>query len=348
MPAPPVRYAPLACLLLVAAGCGRGGADQVGEAAPVETPAALVDWAHTHDGASLVVWDVAGDSAVVDVRGDVRRPVAGLTGLLLAAELARRAGRSLDTAAVLPASAVERRRLPGVDPPRPDARASSLAGLARRALAGDRAAADVLLSTLGREATGALPHRLGLDELDAPLPLGGLVLAWAPADRPGPREAQLASFLALGRPAQRDSAFARSRAYVKSPSYRAAERARLERGGLGLSPTDRRAAARATLPQGTARAYARLLARAVREDLVDADVSAAFLDLVPRPARDSLGERGGLRLGVAEGVVDGVVGAAAVAERGRGGRIAVLLADDGVQDASALLLDLARADSLGE
>ena len=329
------------------AGAFGGGTD----ATPPRTTEDLLAWVREHDGASLVVWDVAGDSAVVSIRPDAERPVAVLTGLLLAVELSRRAGRGLDTAAVLPASVVERRRLPGVEPPRP-ARASSLADLARRALASDRAAADALLWTLGREATDALPARLGLG-VEAPLPLDGLLLAWAPADRPGPRDSLVAAFLALDRASQRDSAFARSLSYVESPAVRAAEQVRLERDGLGLARDGRRAAVRATFPRGTARAYARLLAQAVRGDLVDAEVSACFLDLVTRPAADSLRGRGGRRLGVVGGGASGLVGTAGVFQTERGGRVAVLLLEDAPSAtappawARRLVRDLVVDDRLG-
>ena len=296
-------------------------------AASLREPADVLAWVRDHPGASLVVWDVAADSAVVAIRPDERRPVAGLTGLLLAAELVRRGGAGLDTATVLPASAVERRRLPGAEPARERAPAS-LADLARQALGADRAAADALLWTLGRRATDALPARLGLAALEAPLPLDGLLLAWAPADRPGPRETQLDQFLALDRAAQRDSAFSRSQAYVKSRAYRSAEQVRLERVGLGLSRDDQRAAAQATFPRGTARAYARLLARSARGDLLGPAASDVFLDLVARPATDSLQARGGRRLGVVGGGFPGLLGTAAVFQSGRGGRVAVLLVED--------------------
>ncbi len=305
------------------AGSIREGAEA---AEAMDTPADVLAWVRAHEGASFVVWDVATGSAVVSVRPDVRRPVAGLTGLLLAAELARRGGAGLDTATVLPASAVERRWLPGVEAER-DRAPVSLADLARQALGSDRAAADVLLWTLGREATDALPARLGLDDVEGPLPLDGLLLAWAPADRPGPRQAQVAEFLRLGRAAQRDSAFSQSQAYVKSRAYRAAEQVRLERGGLGISRDDQRAAARATFPRGTARAYARLLARAARGDLVDPGTSDVFLNFVARPATDSLRSRDGRRLGVVGGGFPGLLGTAGVYE-GRGGRVAVLLLED--------------------
>ena len=322
---------------------GLAGGDPTSEvAAALQTPGDLLAWVRTHPGASLVVWDVESDSAVVAVRPDAQRPVAGLTGLLLAAELSRRAGRGLDTASVLPASAVEQWRLPGAEDGR-GGRAASLADLARRALGADGAAADALLWTLGRGATDALPARLGLG-VEAPLPIGGLLLSWAPAGRPGPRDSLAAAFVALGRPAQRDSAFARSLAYVESPSVRAAERARLEQEGLGLTPDAQRTAARATFPRGTARAYARLLARAVRGDLLDPETSARFLRLVSHTAPDSLRGRGGRRLGVVGGEISGLVGRAGVLQAGRGGRVAVLL----LEGAPSAVLDHLAQTGLGE
>ena len=298
------------------------------EARALRTPDDLLAWVRAHpERASLVVWDVGSDSAVLTVEPARERPVAGLPALLLAAELARQSVAGVDTARLVPASVLSRLRLPGVERER-DGGAVSLGALARRALGADRVAADVLLDRLGREAVEAVPVRLGAPEIEPPLPLGGLFLSWAPADGPGPRRAQVESFLALGRSAQRDSAFAHGRAFVTSPAYRAAETARLERDGLGLSRARQREAARLSFPRGTAEGYARLLVRAARGELADAETSSRLVELVTRPATSALQAKGGRRLGVVGGGFPGLTGTAGLLQTARGGRVAVLLLED--------------------
>ena len=225
--------------------------------APDAPPRAeLVPAVEAAGGASLVVLDLARDSVLVAVRPDARRPAPGLSALVtaLAAEGlpdgVRRAPR--------PASALAARRLPGLEPARQDTGAWSLDRLLDAALTGDRAAADEALAVVGRPAAEAAAP----DGAEAPVPVGGLWLAWAPSRRgsdTAPDDLALA-FLALPRAAQRDSAFFRDRAFRNSAALRAAETMRLEREGLGMTPERAAAAAAATLPQGTARAYARLLA----------------------------------------------------------------------------------------
>ena len=129
-------------------------------------------------------------------------------------------------------------------------------------------------------------------------------------------------------PAQRDSAFARSLAYVESPSVRAAEWARLDREGLGLTHGDRRAVARATFPHGAARAYAHLLA------------------FVTRLAMGSLRTWGGRRLGVGGREFAGLVGTGGALQTGRGGRVAALLVEDAPDAASPHLAQTGLDTSL--
>ncbi len=282
----------------------------------LQSPDDLRAWVREHEGASLVVWDLAADSAVVSIRGEARRPAMALPALLLVAELARQsAAGQLDTADVVPAAALQ--PLPGLEPPSADTTTPSLATLARGALGGHRAASDALLTTLGREAVDRAPGRMEADDLDAPLPLAGLFLSWAAA---GPDS--LDGFLRLGRDRQRDWAFHAAAAFSRDGADH------LGRRGLGLTRDEQRRAARATFPRGTAVAYARLLARAARGDLIDSETADRVVDLVTRPASDSLRARGIERVGVVGGGFSGLIGTAGFTGGPEGGRVVVLLAED--------------------
>ncbi|MEM7787219.1 MAG: hypothetical protein AAF594_05760, partial [Bacteroidota bacterium] len=139
-------------------------------AATLDSPEALLAWVRAHpEAASLVVWD---DSVqTLAVAPEVARPVPGLPVLLLGAEVARQAAAGLDTTAAVPAGTVAERRLPSIDAPGPEP--ATVGALTQAALAGDRASADALLALLGRDAVEATPDRLGVPELEAPLPVGG-------------------------------------------------------------------------------------------------------------------------------------------------------------------------------
>ena len=246
----------------------------------LETADALGAWIAAHpDRASLWVWDLDTGETLARAAGDRARPVAGLTALLLAAEYARQADAGLDTTYRVSGSALERRVLPGVEPAHAGTDALALPALVRTAVQGHRPAADELLRIVGRRDAEAISARLGLPDLDAPLPVGGLQLAWSPAQWAGgttPAE-QAERFARLPRAAQRDSAFARDRSFQSSAAYRSEEMARLERHGLGLTEAETHTVAARSFPRGTARDYADLLARAFRGTLLSPSVSARVL-----------------------------------------------------------------------
>ena len=257
-------------------------------------PDSLLAWVEAHPGqASLVVADAGG--RVRAVAPDAPRPLAALDRLVTLSVYARQAAVGLDTAAAVPGAKLERRLLPREDPGGAPA-GRSVAGLARAAFA-ESVAADELLDLVGRGNVEAEADRLGLDP---PLPWGGLRLAWAP-EVPWAwptRDAQARAFATLPDAARRDSVLARARLYLNSDRYRSAERRRLERGGLGLSPAVRDSVAQATLPRGSAAAVAALLRRLGLGDGADAE---AF--------RDALGMADGVAVvGGREGGVVSVAG----------------------------------------
>ena len=213
------------------AGVSRLAADAVAmregraEAATLDSPEALLAWIRAHpERASIVVWE---DSArVLAVAPEAVRPAPGLPVLLLGAEAARReASLALDSLTV-------------------------------PALAGDRAAADALLRALGRPAAEAVPDRLGVPDLDAPVPLDGLLLAWS--------EQAGGDVEAVPHAAWRDLAFVRDARLLADDPNGTVDGGR--RGGLGLSLDQQRSAASVGMPRGTAEGYARLLRQALAGD----------------------------------------------------------------------------------
>ena len=261
-----------------------------GDARGLEAPADLRAWVEAHpDRGALVVWDLAGDSAVLAL-GDVGapRPAVALPLVEVVADLEAEGPP-------VPAPALQ--KLPGVERGASDSAAVPLADVARRALRGDRAAGDALLHRAGA-GTGAVP-------------LDGLFLAWAGG---------LDAFVRLRAPERRARAWALSRRLRGDAAFRDSVEARLRVRGLGLGLDDQRRAALASFPRLRADSLARSLAHLVR-------TSRPVLEAATDPATDALRARGGRRLGVIGGGFPGVQSAAGVVTREGGGRVAVLLLD---------------------
>jgi len=275
------------------------------------------------DAVSVLVWNMDTGVDLVDWKADRVRPVAGLTALLLAAEYARQAENGLDTTYQVPASVLERRRLPVIEADPEDLGALAMPALVRAAVRGHRASADELLRILGREGVEETPRQLDLTGVEPPLPVGGLLLAWAPAQWASsttPAE-QAARFARVDRSAQRDSAFARERAFQNSAAYRAEETSRLQLHGFGLAEDEIRTAAGASFPRGTARAYAELLTRSADSALVSPSISARVLNSLRSSRSDSVQ--------TATGAIVGLAGAAALAVTDDG-QIGVVLMVEGL------------------
>ncbi len=285
----------------------------------------LLAWITAHpDVASLVVLD--GDSVQLAVSPATTRPVVGLPTLQLAAELSRRADAGLDLSVIVPGSVVEKQRLPELEPDVPAGDALTLASLARAALEDDRAAADALLLTLGRADVDMLPQTIGLDSLDAAVPIGGLMVAWSSGRMALSPADELAAFLNADRAAQRDSAFARSLALDNSPSFRAELTARYRHSNLRLTARNQRRAALATFPLGRALAYGRLLSRA----------DGTFLRLVTSQAPSDIASQGITRIGVHVGSGPALRSVSGLASRENAANRAVVLS---LSDAPQAVLD---------
>ena len=253
---------------------------------------------------SVLIWNPDTRVELAAWNAERVRPVAGLPALLLAAEYARQADNGLDTTYQIPWSVLERRRVPGIEAELPDLGALSLPALVRAAVRGHRPATDELLRILGRDGVEAIPRQLELTDLEPPVPVAGLLLAWAPAQwAQGTTPAEQAKrFARVGRAAQRDSAYARERAYQNSAAYRAEEVSRLELHGFGMTDAEIQEAT-SSFPRGTARAYAELLTLAANGELVSPRVSDRMVRSL-RPSRsDSVRSATGAIVGLAGAAV---------------------------------------------
>ena len=291
-------------------GCARLFANQRAmqegseDARALTSPTALVDWIAEHpEQASLVVRDVGG-GVLLDVNGGRPRPVAGLPALWVAAEWAERAASGrLDTTAV-PPERLAVRRLPGTGAVA-DTAAMSPSALVERMLNGDRAAESVLLDRLSTDAVAARARRYGAEP---PVPFEGILLAWQAGDTTAANAGLLARRLA------------------QEAAYREAALQELRDEGFRLTLDEQRRAAAASLPEGTAMAYARLLADALVDSLASPEASALFLDALAAP--DSLG--GAFRFGSKGGGFPGHLALAAWVQPPTAGpgRVAVLILED--------------------
>lgn len=274
------------------------------EARALTSPTALVDWIAAHpEQASLVVRE-AGGEVLLDVNGRTPRPVAGLPALWVAAEWAEQAASGrLDTTAV-PPERLAVRRLPGTGAVA-DTAAMGPRLLVDRMLNGDRAAESVLLARLGPDPVAVRARRYGVEP---PVPFEGILLAWQAGDTMATNAGALARRLARDAP------------------YREDVIQEFQDEGFRLTLNEQRLAAAAALPQGTAAAYARLLADALVDSLASPEASALFLDALAAP--DSVG--GTVQFGSKGGGFPGHLALAAWVQppNASSGRVAVLMLED--------------------
>ena len=276
----------------------------VSDAHALASPADLLAWVEAHpEHASLVVLDADGTERVA-YTADRPRRVPSLPDLWTVAAWAQHPRLQLPGAGprephVLP-EMLDVRRL---EPAPATADTLSVSALIGRTVAGDGAAASLLLAAVGpaRADTQAAAY-----ESEGPLPLEGLRLAWAEGDAAG-----TTSHLLSGR-------------LAGDARYREEARARFASGTEALSLREQRAVAAASFPRGTARGYARLLTDALGRRLGTPEVAERFLDATALPSSDSL------RLGAKGGGFPGHLAFAAWSEApgASGGRAAVLLLND--------------------
>ena len=294
----------------------REGADEAREMA---SPDDLLAWIAAHpEQASLVVVDGRGD-ALLAHEPDRPRPVAALPVLWTVATWAQNprvrpvGGNPADSA--FSAALLDAYRLtggpyaPAASPPLP---ADSLV---TRAVRGDPVAASALLGALGPARVAELANRYGSE---VPLPFGGLLLAWADGDRSGASAPLL------------------SRRLAEDALFRTDRRAHFASGDAALSLREQRAAAAASFPEGTASAYAQLLADALAGPALSHEADLSREVALPREAAGrflratEIPSRGPLRVGAQGGGFPGHLAFAAWAEspHGPGTRAAVLILSD--------------------
>lgn len=165
----------------------------------LQTPHDVLEYAATHpEQVALCAWTLGAEQDGIFVNADVRRPVTGLSRLLLLAEYARRV-QSGSFRADEPVSLAEWERywLDGLDggahvaalhqaraEDRVRGAALPMRDVVRAMIRGDDdAASDWLLGRIGRESALTLAQRLGHD-LDPPLPASGTTLVWRSAPVP--------------------------------------------------------------------------------------------------------------------------------------------------------------------
>jgi hypothetical protein len=281
--------------------------EQAAQADALRAPADLVDYLAAHpDRASLVAYDAGARAEGLFYGADTPRPLTGVPRLLLLAEYARQveAGR-LDPTARVPLDAVAPYALPGSSR-RPHRRArarlvdqghvgpdstTALRHLARSAFRlDDPAAADWLLRRLGRPALRRAPDRLGIPDIDPPLPTSGVHLLWHHHDQTASPAARVDTLAALAAPARARRAYRLMDRLRRDSAFRHTEHTRRARRGSGLSLRQQRALARHTAPRGTAADYATLLRRVATGSLLSPDVSARMQAALERPTdADSVG-----------------------------------------------------------
>lgn len=274
------------------------------EARALRTPDDLVAWMARHpERASLVVLDLGDARRDLRFGAEVERAVVGLPTLWTLAEAARRGPTTPPGADTLDALALPVRRERGAPADAPE-------DPLRAAAAGRDEVADALLLRLGPETVAALPAALGL-RAESAIPMAGLFVAWGDPAAPPDRDAV------------RAAAVAHAERLVADPAARAAAHDRFRFQGLRLDLPEQRARAAATLPRGTAEAYAGLLARALTDSLFAPEASARFRAALERPLPE-----GGAAAGVTRAFPGHLAFAGYVRPAGGAPRVAVLLLED--------------------
>ena len=246
------------------------------EARTIENPADLTAYLSRHPAsASLAV--VSSDGTVQHAhRAEQTQPLYRLPHLLLLATAMERMndGR-LDSTEQVPLEDIDPFALPGltdaahtemVDSLRAHnlvrGEAIPLAEVVRGMVTyQSAAAADWLMTRLGREAVDGLPDTYGLTGSEAPRPTSGTYVTWIRTQKESGDSLRIEPSLGMAPEAYADTVWAATQRLSADASFRETLVSPLATEGTGLSVVQQRDLAAATFPTGTALDYARLLAQ---------------------------------------------------------------------------------------
>ena len=236
---------------------------------------------------SLVVYSLDDPENGLYHNANVMRPLATTVKILVLAEYARRvADGMLDPEELVPLDSVETYYFPGTDRGAHAQVVTALRNAGRlendeltiseiadaMIRFNDNAAADYLMLRFGREAMDALPERLDLRYADPPVPISGIYLNWDfpynivddPTNLPGQDD---------------DRAWMLSRRMRSGESFSDDMSAWMGGMSTRMSYSELSAAA-LSFPAGSARAYAGLMARVFRGELISEQASAIMLNIL--------------------------------------------------------------------
>ena len=236
---------------------------------------------------SLVVYSLDDPDSGIYHHANVMRPLATTVKILVLAEYARRvAERTLDPEELVPLDSVETYYFPGTDRGAHEEAVTELRDAGRLANGelslgdiadamiryNDNAAADYLMLRFGREAMDALPQLLDERYAEAPVPISGIYLNW---DLP-----YNITDDATNLPDQDED-----RAWMLSQRMRAGENFSDDMG-LWMAGMNTRmsygelSAAALAFPAGSTRAYAGMMGKAFRGELISEEVSEIMFDIL--------------------------------------------------------------------
>lgn len=271
-------------------------------ATSMRSPDDLLSYIADHpEDVSLVTYEVGQEEEGIFYGADASRPVVGVARLLVLLAYARQVEQGrVDAGRRVPLDTLASYFLPIADQGEHDRTVAyfaaqdaldadstvALDAIAAAMMQGYAAATDLLIDRLGRDQLAALPETSDLG-IDVPLPSSGLYLSWSNHTLTTPPDQRLAELQALSPAAYADSVYGLVAAFRHHTGFQWKERARLKERGTDLNLRQQRALAQATLPRGTARAYAYLVAQALSDSLLTPAISQRLVEGIERPLADS-------------------------------------------------------------